>query len=411
MKPNRIISIFLAAALLVSGSVSYAGDLFSKYMDNDRTVQRGQLSYDFGVGVPAPFPEGQGGDVLSFSAGIERKSCGALNLASEIKGIFNAEELNQYITGLAASVVSGAPLLLLCYASQTLCDLYKHFRNMANAALSIRQRQCSAIESLAANAGTSLRNNSIMRCISENMGSMSYDEAVNKCGQIEPTAEIPGTGVYQTSYNLTDAIATQIGGDSDINNFIKGVLGDVTFSATVGIANSTYPRFGEESKVSNLTNQFYDATKSTIEGYVNGGGMPDAGTLKLISIPGFPMNPLVLTKLRSVDPITRDDFYRQYSSVAAMTTMLYKMEDAIDAIAAVKSAAKDKDTIQKDEDLIKKLEIKYDLLNKQLALQKDYLLPMFNTLMAYQPVGKEAAPTDAQQKAGMLHSILKTQQP
>lgn len=383
-------------------------DLLDLYRQNDTTPTRGQISYGFGVNVPAPYGPGAGGNVIDLSAGVEKGgSCGNFNLASEIKGIFNKEVLDQYVSGLTGAIVSGAPLLLLCYASQTLCDLYKHYRGMANAGLSMRQSQCQQIEALAMKAGSSLRNNSIMQCISDKIGDMGYEAAVAECGQItDPSIRVPGSADLQSEYNMSEAIAKAGSDDPDLQQFIKGVVGDVRFSGSSGIYTAGKTRYGIETEVSNITNVYYSAVKDVGEQAAAGGTIPGADTLKLISTPGFPMTALILTRLRAFDAATRDNFYRQYASVAAMTTLLYKIEDAIDAFERAKGAAQDKDTIEKLDGTMNDLQRRYDLMEKRLALQKDYLLPMFTAVMAYQPPSQSAPATQDERRFELPKSIL-----
>jgi hypothetical protein len=381
-------------------------DLLQQYMGNDTTPTRGQISYGFGVSMPAG-PSG-GGNVIDLSAGIQKGgSCGNFNLAGELKGIFNKEALDQYVSGLTGSIVSGAPLLLLCYASQTLCDLYKHYRNMANAALSMRHAQCAQIEALAEKTGTSLRNNSIMQCISDRMGDLGYEGAVAECGQIsDPTVRIPGSTTTGTEYSLTDAIAKAGSSDPDLQNFIRGVVGDVRFSAGSGIYTAGKTQYGLETQVSNLTTAYYNAVKDVGEQAALNRTIPNNETLKTLSTPGFPITPLILTRLSAFDGATRDNFYRQYASVAAMTTLLYKIEDAIDAFERAKAAAQDKDTIAKLEDTMKDMERRYALMERRLALQKDYLIPMMSAVMAYQAPSHNTQPTQYERRFELPKSIL-----
>ena len=78
-----------------------------------------------------------------------------------------------------------------------------------------------------------------------------------------------------------------------------------------------------------------------------------------------------------------------------MTALLYQIEDAIDAFDTAKAGTQDKDTIDKLEDIMKTLQRKYDLMKEKLALQKDYLMPMFNTVMSYSPPSKDSQPSQA----------------
>jgi len=380
-----IVAAIVATCLFIVQASQATADLLEMYLQNDSSPTRGEISYGFGASIPAPYGKGKGGDVIKLSAGLKKnKGCG-FSFAGEVKAIFSKEMLDQYVSGLVGSITSGAPLLLLCYASQTLCDLYKHYRAMANAALRMKQASCQQVEALAMKAGSSLRNNRIMECISENMGEIGYDAAVEKCGNItDPDINVPGSAEYKTEFDLGEALAKAGTDNPDLQNFIKGVVGDVRFSGSFGIYTGSKTKYGLEGQISDLTNKYYDAIKDVGEGYRGGGGCPDGDTLSLVSTPGNPITCLILSRVALLDPQTRDNFYRQYATVAAMTAILYKIEDAVDALERAKAAAKDKDSIEKLKDTINDLERRYSLVERRLALQKDYLNPMMLTLLQYQ---------------------------
>jgi hypothetical protein len=399
------VKIVVSLVTILIWAAQAQADLLQQYMDNNNSPTRGQISYGFGANIPVG-PSGNG-NIIDLSAGIQKQgSCGNFDLAGEIKSIFNKEALDQYVSGLTGAIVSSAPLLLLCYASQTLCDLYKHYRNMANAALSMRHAQCSQIEALAEKAGSSLRNNSIMQCISDKIASEGYDAAVAECGQGDPTLQIPNSTTTATQFSLSDAMAKAGTSDPALQDFIKGVIGDVRFSAGYGIYNAGKTENGMETQVGNYTTAFYNASRDVGEQFKATRRCPDDSTLNNISIPGVPISCFTLTRLSALDPATRDNFYRQYSTVAAMNTMLYKMEAAIDLLQQTKAATQDKDTIATIEDGIKEMQRDYDLMEKRLALQQNYLIPMMNSLFNYSPPSHDALPSDQERQFELPKSIL-----
>ena len=381
MKPAVIAVMFSLLA-----SVPAHADLLEQYLNNDQTPTRGQVSYGFGANVPAPYAPNAGGNVIDLSGGVQAGgSCGGFNLGASLKSVFNLEAADQYVQGLASAALSSAPMLLTCYASQTLCDITKFFRTNANAILSMRAGQCQQVEALAEKTGTSLRNNAIKKCIDEHRANGDdLDTAMSACGNIQPDTTIPGSTQQVAEYSISDAVAKAGSSDPDVQNFIKGIIGDVRFSGSAGIYTAGSTQYGMETQVSNYTNAFYNATQGVGEQFVSNRQCPDAHTLNLISTPGTPISCLTLTRLSTLDPDTRDNFYRQYASVAAINTLLYKMEDALEALEKAKAAAQDKDTIAKLEDGMNDMERRYNIMEKRLALQKDYLVPMMQTLMQQQ---------------------------
>ena len=59
--------------------------------------------------------------------------CGITDFVGEFKAMFSTQALESYFEGLIGTAIASAPLVLLCYASPTLCDAYKHFKQMASA--------------------------------------------------------------------------------------------------------------------------------------------------------------------------------------------------------------------------------------------------------------------------------------
>lgn len=382
-----IISI---VAIIVFGgfSITQAGDLLQMHMDVDNTKKRSEFSFNAGVNIPSAFKDGGGGKLVDLSAGLKKKGgCGSFDIGATIKGLFNKEVLDQYIAGLTGAIVTGAPLLLTCYASQTLCDLYKHFRNMANAGIALRNAQCQQIEQLAMSTGTQLRKTAEERCVAEEQYAGNTDQyaVTKKCGSAtDLKIDIPGLDKLADGYNLVDSLATKFTDDPAMQKFIKGILGDIEIKAGVGIARK-YPRYAEESILSELTHKYQNAIKDVGESVAKGGTPPSAETLKTVSTPGVPITPQILTKLRFVDPVTRDNFYSQYATVAAMTAMLYRIEDLVDQLEGEKAAIQDEVRKKEMETIIKKTERKYDLMMKRLQLQRDYLNPIMVAILSHQP--------------------------
>jgi hypothetical protein len=161
-----------------------------------------------------------------------------------------------------------------------------------------------------------------------------------------------------------------------------------------------------ETQVSNYTTAFYNASRDVGEQFKTTRQCPDPTTLSNISTPGVPITCFALTRLSTFDPATRDNFYRQYSTVAAMNTMLYKIEDAITQLQQAKSAAQDKDTVATLESGINEMQRDYDLMEKRLALQQNYLIPMMNSLFSYSPPSHDAPPSDQERQFELPKSIL-----
>src|SRR2546428_2792545 len=142
---------------LVSGSVT----------PNQVDITRGdQMGLTWRGGPQLSLPSGGGGPVLRVEAG-GGGGCGITDFVGEFKAMFSTQALESYFEGLAGAAIASAPLVLLCYASPTLCDAYKHFKQMSSEVLSLRAGECRAVEQAAANLGTSLNRQQQLACIDE----------------------------------------------------------------------------------------------------------------------------------------------------------------------------------------------------------------------------------------------------
>ncbi len=404
----RLIITIISIIVFGSFSSAQAGDLLQMHMDVDKTKKRTEFSFSAGVNIPSAFKDGGGGQLVDLSAGLKKKGgCGSFDIGASIKALFNKEVLDQYVAGLTNAIVTGAPLLLTCYASQTLCDLYKHFRNMANAGIALRSAQCHQIEQLAMDTGTALNNAARQRCVQERVAAGDEKtEAVRHCASAtDLKIDIPGLDKLADGYNLADSIASKFSDDPTMQKFIKGILGDIEIKANFGIARK-YPRHAEESILSELTHKYHNAIKDVGEPVAKGGTPPSAETLKTVSTPGAPITPQMLVKLRFVDPVTRDNFYSQYATVAAMTAMLYRIEDLVDQLEGEKAAIQDETRKKEMENLLKKTERKYELIAKRLQLQRDYLNPLMTAILSHQPPVRSASTTEKEISAVVPRSII-----
>ncbi|PYM55808.1 MAG: hypothetical protein DMD79_22350 [Candidatus Rokuibacteriota bacterium] len=142
---------------LVSGSVT------ATQIDVTRGDQTGLT---WRGGPQLSLPSGGGGPVVRVEAGAGG-GCGITDFVSEFKAMFSTQALENYFEGLIGTAIASAPLVLLCYASPTLCDAYKHFKSMTSEVLSLRAGECRAVEQAAANLGTSLNRQQQLACIDE----------------------------------------------------------------------------------------------------------------------------------------------------------------------------------------------------------------------------------------------------
>ncbi len=327
--------------------------------------------------------------------GAQRRNCGLFSdMTGQINALLDKEKLIQGLTGSVKGIIASAPTTLMCYSSQTLCDIYKFMRNQANFTGQMNQLSCQQYEQLGQGIGESLRSKAVQKCAMEKAeanGTGDYAKYVSECEQNADKlpVEVPGTGVMKEGgYNLSEYIAKRITNDEKIQESLRQLLGDVKFSAT-GIRGQRVPRLGEEQMLDNYTRKYYSVTKEIVESSVKSNSVPDAAALKVISTPGFPITPYFVQKIRYMNPASRESFYEQYATVAGMNATLFKIEELVDTLENAKNDNKDKASVEAIERDIRKLERKYDLLAKRLQLQKEYLSPIFLEVMNYRGIPDE----------------------
>jgi len=394
-KIKKIWSV-LVITLILTNTV-YA-DLLDIYTSSSNTRERSQITYEFGVNSPV-LSKNQSGTqkVFEVQTGTDtnKNSCSILgNLKANFQSFFNAEKTLQGLTQNVLNAVSAVPYTLLCYASQTLCDITKFIRNMANYSAQMNVTSCQEYEKLAADIGTSMRRKKVKECAMEKAQSndpSEYQQYLAECEQqveILPI-QIPGTSEKsEGKYTLNKQIKTIFADQPQIAEAISKLLGDFTIGYSVGVKQSQAPIYGEDAMLSEYIQKYKDAITDVVEKYVTDKRMPSENEIRLISIPGMPLTAGIMSKISLMNPVERKDFYEQYATVAGMYALTMKIEDAIKALEVAKNQNQDEGVRKVLVEQINALKDKYDLMYKRLTLQKDFLVPMMKTVMNYQPPEK-----------------------
>ena len=386
--------LIVSAITLTLTNTTYA-DLLDVYTSSGSTRERSQLTYEFGVNSPVLNKDQSGAQkIFDLNAGIDanKGSCSILgNLKANITSLFNFEKLIQGLTQNISNFVSAAPYTLICYASQTLCDITKFLRNMANFTAQMNVTSCQAYEKLASDIGTSLRAKKVKECAMEKAQSSDPAEYQLYLAECEQEADIlpiqiPGTSeILQGKFTLKEQMQKIFTDQPEIAEVVSKLLGDFTIGYNVGIKQSQAPLYGEDTMLSEYIEKYNNAISDTVEGYINDGRVPSDDEIKLISIPGMPLTKNIMDRISFMNPVERKDFYEQYATVAGMYALTMKIEEAMKALEVAKNQNQDENARKVLIEQINALKDKYDLIYKRLTLQKDFLVPMMKTIMSYQP--------------------------
>src|SRR5262245_8500258 len=222
---RNVVALLWVAAGVASGAAPAQADLWDTLVSGSVTatqidVTRGdQTGLTWRGGPQLGLPSGAGGSVLRVEAGVGG-GCGITDFVAEFKAMFSAQALESYFEGLASAAIASAPLVLLCYASPTLCDAYKHFKQMASEVLSLRAGECRAVEQAAANLGTSLNRQQQLACIDERIsaGDPSW-VALDTCKAQSQTTTLDYLLQRVGEFGVVESALQAVGADPDTTTF------------------------------------------------------------------------------------------------------------------------------------------------------------------------------------------------
>jgi hypothetical protein len=330
----KVASGLLAGALLVSGPRLAAADLWDTLTERSVTasqvdITRGdQTGLTWRGGPQLHLPSGRGGQVFRVEAGAGG-GCGLTNFVAEFKAMFNAQALESYFEGLISAAIAGAPLVLLCYASPTLCDAYKAFKQMASEVLNIRAGECRAVEQAAMNLGTSLNRQQQQSCIDDRIaaGDPSW-VALDACKAQSRNSTLNYALQRVATFNVVDGALQAVGADPETAAFARALLGDVRFGggrwaaepanvqAAEAVWGTTYGR-----NVERLT-----AAMET----VRAGGQLGASEIAAISVPGIPLSEPVLARLAVLPAPERTIAIQKLATALTLARMEYLIQTTED---------------------------------------------------------------------------------
>lgn len=370
-------------------------DLLEMYSSSQNLRERSQLSYEFGVNSPVLSQNQLSGTQKIFEAKAQTEgnnSCSFLgNMKAGLSSFFNAEKMVQGLTANLQNAISAVPATLLCYANQTLCDMYKFMRNMANFSAQMNVTSCQEYEKMGIQLADSMRKKKVQQCAMEKAqsGDLSdYQQYIAECEQEVGNLpiNIPGTNeTAKGSYKLSDQIKSIFASDPQTTQIVSKLLGDFAIGYNVGVKQTDAPLYGEDALLSEYIQKYRNAIQDVAESYINDNREPSDEEKRMISIPGFPITDGVMNRLRLLPPKERNDFYEQYSTVAGMYALTIKIEEAMKAIDVAKNQQQDPDVRKVLQENLESLKSKYDLMYKRLALQRDFLAPMFKAIYEYSP--------------------------
>ena len=353
---HRLVTIPVLIVLLALNPTLAAADLFddavdaltnqnlqAASLDNVGQALRGGLAAGYPQYVPGPTP----------LHGFEISTpCGSFSLGQgfmdQLTGMLDPSSMlgavQQTATSLLGALVSQLPMIGLCYAWPTGCDIIKYLQKFVNDLLQFQGLSCSQAEAMLTGLGGKIRKQVEMQCVKKKMaGGMTVEKAQKRCAtnanQMRQgiTDHATGKPVNQGDGNsrLIEDTLTRAGADQELKDFAAKLIGEVEIKGDAGAGIDVDIQAPDRR----LHDEYEDETKqlvNEIEEAVNivgsGNALPH-DKRKLVSVPGMVMPDGVLRglwEIRSVDPAAYVDYRRKLASNIAMVKLEWKVNETTD---------------------------------------------------------------------------------
>jgi len=234
----------LAAAMLL-GSRARGQDLFDRLRaskdEKQQTVKVQQERSGISARVAPDYDyEGLAKDRGSSAVGGRVSfdydfSCGRFDVRSSLKNLLSQEFRDEFVQDLlnaGEGYLASNALNLLCQASPTLCNVFKHHRANANALLAINYDKCQAMEQVLQNdtqrARARILKDCMERMLKENP-QISLDDAQRKCMRAQEFRNLRGEFVKEL--NLVEDLSKFFELDPETSKDVSSILGETRLTA------------------------------------------------------------------------------------------------------------------------------------------------------------------------------------
>ena len=355
---KRTCAIRILTCLLVCSPALAAADLFddavdsltndnleAASLDNLGQALRGGLAAGYPQYTPGPSPL-HGFEIstpcgsFGFGQGFIDQLAGLLD-PSAIMG-----EIQSTAANLIGAMISQLPMLTVCYAWPTGCDIMKHLQNFINEMLQFQGLSCSQAETILTGLGGKLRKQVEMQCVRKKMaGGLNIQKAQERCARNANnmrdglTDHATGKPVRQgdgDSKLIADTL-TRAGAEQAIKDFANVLLGEVEIK---GDGNA-----GIEVDIQGPKKRLHDVYEEEAETFVaelhdsarivgQGGQLP-ADKRKLVSLPGMAMPDAVLRGLWDIgesDAAAYNDYLGKLASNMALVRVSWKVGQTRDEL-------------------------------------------------------------------------------
>ena len=259
MNRFRIPFIALRIALLLAalGPLQASADLFddavsaltndnleAASLDNLGQSLRGGLAAGYPQYTPGPTPL-HGFEIstpcgsFSFGQGLLDNMAGMLDPSAIMQGI------QQTAMNLIGAAISQLPMVGLCYAAPTMCDIAKYLQDMINEMIQFKALSCQEAETMLTGLGGRLRKNVETHCTGRKMkGGMTMEQAQIACATnagdmrkaiVDHASGKPiGDSSSDGDSKLIEDTLTRADAPQEIKDFALALLGEVEIKGGAG---------------------------------------------------------------------------------------------------------------------------------------------------------------------------------
>lgn len=356
---NRLLAIGIAVVMVMGHAALVGADLFedslnalgadkleAASLDNVGRALRGGLAAGYPQYTPAPtvfhdFEIATPCGSFTFGTGLIDNLAGMLDPTAIIQGIQTTA------TNLIGAAISQLPMVTLCYAAPTMCDIVKYLQDLINEILQFKGLSCQQAEQLLTGIGGKLSGARTSRCVSaQQRAGLTLTAAEAAC----QGGAVPGIIDHATGLDITAAGSdgnsllvedslTRAGASQDIKDFARELLGEVEIKAG---SSSNEPVDVDIRAPEKRMHDVYEIERNTLlaemEDAMNivGAGNPlTAAKRAAISLPGMAMPDGILKgmyEIRQSDPAAYQDYLGKLSGTFAMLKLSWKVNETRDLL-------------------------------------------------------------------------------
>ena len=339
------------------------------------------ILHDFTISTPC--------GSFSFGAGLIDNLAGMLDPSALIAG------LQRTATNLIGAAISQLPMVSLCYAAPTMCDMVKYLQELVNEILQFKGLSCAQAENLLVGVGGRLSGARTSRCISAQQGAgMTLIQAEEACvggstaGIIHPAtgAEV-GAG---ESAPMIGGSLERVNAPQDIMDFAQEVLGEIELKPG---ASPEEPLDVDITAPAKRLHDVYKTERAQLNAKIEdavsivGAGNPlTPAKYRDVSLPGMAMPNGVLQgmyDIKQVDPGAYQDFLGKLSGTFTMLKLSWRVSELEDLLE--EGMLDNTQLSEAEEDIIKarlgRLSRERDRLIREKELAERHALPVLEAIL------------------------------